>query len=160
MKREQITELFPQATKEQIDKLMDLNGADINSAKGELDTLKGQLTTAQGELKKLKESAGGQPDKLKEAAEAITALQTELAAMKQAETLRIMRDKVSGEKKIPASLLTGETEEACNAQADAILAFAKSGSGNYPAVRDGGETNHQAQLKTRDQFAEWAEKQL
>ena len=160
MKREQITELFPQATKEQIDKLMDLNGADINSAKGELDTLKGQLTTAQGELKKLKESAGGQPDKLKEATEAITALQTELAAMKQAETLRVMREKVSGEKKIPASLLTGETEEACNAQADAILAFAKSGSSGYPNLRDGGEANHQTQLKTRDQFAEWAEKQL
>ena len=160
MKREQITELFPQATKEQIDKLMDLNGADINSAKGELHTLKGQLTMAQGELKKLKESAGGQPDKLKEATEAITALQTELAAMKQAETLRVMREKVSGEKKIPASLLTGETEEACNAQADAILAFAKSGSNGYPNLRDGGEAYHQGQLKTRDQFAEWAEKQL
>ena len=88
MKREQITELFPNATKEQIDKIMSLNGADINSAKGELDTLKGQLSTAQGELEKLKKASQQEPDKLKEAADAIKALQTELAGMKQAETLR------------------------------------------------------------------------
>ena len=32
MKRTDITELFPDATKEQIDKLLDLNGADIAKA--------------------------------------------------------------------------------------------------------------------------------
>lgn len=163
MKREQITELFPNATKEQIDKIMSLNGADINSAKGELDTLKGQLSTAQGELeklKKLKEESQGEPDKLKEAAAAIKALQTELAGMKQAETLRAMREKVSTEKKIPASLLTGETEDACNAQADAILAFAKTGAAGYPNLRDGGEHGAPPTTATRDKFAEWAKENL
>ena len=49
MKRTDITELFPDATAEQVDKLMGLNGADINKAKGELDTIRGQLTAAQEE---------------------------------------------------------------------------------------------------------------
>ena len=157
MKREQITEIFPDATKEQIDKLMGINGADINSAKGDLDQLKGQLTTAQSELEKIKKSATA-PDKLKEASEAITALQTELAAMKQAESLRVLREKVSAEKKIPASLLTAETEDACNAQADAILAFAKTTG--YPQLKDGGEVGGNVKPTTRDKFADWAKDNL
>jgi len=69
-----------------------------------------------------------------------------------------VREKVSGEKKVPASLLTGETEETCTAQADAILAFAKSGS--YPNVPDGGEANPTNTLATRDKFANWAKDNL
>lgn len=158
MQRKDITDLFPDATKEQIDKLMSINGTDINNAKGELDGLKAQLTTAQGELEKLKKGAEGQPDKLKEAMEAVTALQNELNGMKHAETVRLMREKVSGEKKVPANLLTGETEETCSAQADAILAFAKAGS--YPSVPDGGEAGKPSTLTTRDRFAQWADQFL
>lgn len=158
MQRKDITDLFPDATKEQIDKLMGINGTDINNAKGELDGLKAQLTTAQGELEKLKKGAEGQPDKLKEAMEAVTALQNELNGMKHAETVRLMREKVSGEKKVPANLLTGETEETCTAQADAILAFAKTGS--YPSVPDGGEAGKPSTLTTRDKFAQWADQFL
>lgn len=33
MKRTDITELFPEATKEQVNAILNLNGADINSAK-------------------------------------------------------------------------------------------------------------------------------
>lgn len=157
MKRTDISEIFPDATKDQIDKLMGLNGADINSAKGELDTLKGQLSTAQDELKKLKEN-GGQPDVLKEAKEAITKLQAELDGMKQQEALRTMREKVSTEKKVPATLLTGETEEDCAKQADAILSFAASTG--YPIVPDGGEAHGGKGPTTRDKFAEWAKDNL
>ena len=153
MKRTDISEIFPEATKEQIDKLMGINGADINSAKGDLDAIKGQLTAAQTELQKLKEK-GGKPDDLKEAKEAINKLQTELNGMKQAESLRQMRDKVAADKKIPVNLLTGETEEACAAQADSILAFAKSNG--YPAIPDGGEIHNTPAPKARDKFAEWA----
>ena len=78
MKREQISEIFPDATKEQIDKLMGINGTDINSAKGDLDGLKGQLATAQAELAKLKEASDSPKDALREASAAIKALQTEL----------------------------------------------------------------------------------
>lgn len=157
MKRTDISEIFPEATKEQIDKLMGLNGADINNAKGELDTLKTQLSTAQAELQQLKEN-GGQPDVLKEAQKAISALQTELNGMKQAEALRTMREKVSTDKKVPANLLTGETEDDCVKQADAILAFAASRG--YPMVPDGGEPHGSPAPKTRDKFAEWVKDNL
>ena len=36
MKRADITALFPEATKDQIDQILNLNGADINAAKGGL----------------------------------------------------------------------------------------------------------------------------
>ena len=158
MQRKDITDLWPDATKEQIDKLMGINGTDINNAKGELDGLKAQLSTAQSELQKLKDGAAGQPDKLKETQDALAALQTELAGMKHAEAVRLVREKVSTDKKVPASLLTGETEETCVSQADAILAFAKSGS--YPSVPDGGEAGKGGSLATRDKFAEWAKDNL
>ena len=138
MKRTDISEIFPEATKEQIDKLMDINGTDINNAKGELDGLRGQLTAAQSQISQL-QNGSGQSDQLAAAQNAIQALQKELAGMKQAESLRQIRDKVAAEKKIPASLLTGETEEACAAQADGILAFAQTQG--YPLVPDAGEVH-------------------
>lgn len=157
MKRTDITELFPEASKEAIDKLMAINGADVNSAKGNLGTLTAELETAKSELSKLKAKPAEQPDELKQATEAIAALRKELDGMKSAETARTMREKVAASKKIPAALLTGDTEDACNAQADAILAFAKENSG-YPQVRDAGEIGGASTDKTatRDRFAEWA----
>lgn len=154
MKRTDITALFPDATEEQISQIMNLNGADINKAKGDLTTLQGQLSVAQAKIQQL-EGAGGADGALQTK---ITNLETELNGMKQAEALRSLRAKVAAEKKIPADLLTGETEEACAAQADAILTFAKSSG--YPAVPDGGEVNPSTTPKTRDQFAEWAKDNL
>ena len=154
MKRTDITELFPEATAEQIDKLMDLNGQDINKAKGELDAIKGQLTAAQEEISKIK----AKPDSVEEITAKANALQAELDSMKRAEELRTMRAKVSSEHNVPAELLTGETEEACAEQAKAILAFAKPSG--YPSLRDGGELHHGPDSKTRDKFAEWAKDNL
>lgn len=154
MKRTDITELFPEATAEQIDKLMDLNGQDINKAKGELDAIKGQLTAAQEEISKIK----AKPDSVEEITAKANALQAELDSMKRAEELRTMRAKVSSEHNVPAELLTGETEEACAEQAKAILAFAKPSG--YPSLRDGGELHHVPDSKTREKFAEWAKDNL
>lgn len=141
MKRTDITELFPEATKEQIDKIMAINGADINSARSEVETIRKQLTETSG-----KEVA--------DAKKQIEALTAELTGMKTAESIRLMREKVASEKKIPASLLNGETEEACAKQADEILAFAQP---KYPAVADHGEVNNlPSASSTRDRFADWA----
>ena len=141
MKRTDITELFPEATKEQIDKLMGINGADINAAKAELDTLRQQLTDQSGK-------------DLKKAQDQIATLTAELNGMKTAETIRLTREKVASEKKIPMNLLTGETEEACVKQADEILAFA---SPKYPVIKDAGEPHGAPNgASTRDQFADWA----
>ena len=69
-----------------------------------------------------------------------------------------MREKVAGEKKVPANLLTGDNEDACAKQADEILAFAKNGV--YPAVPDKGEVTKPGQTSTRDAFADWAKENL
>ncbi len=149
MKRADVTVIFPDATKEQLDRIMELNGADINKAKGDLESLQGQLTQAQEQITAL-EAAGQDAKTHKERADL---LQAELDGMKKAETIRGIRLKVAGEKKIPASLLTGETEDVCAQQADAILAFAKPNA--YPNVPDGGEVHQPGSGSTRDRFAEF-----
>lgn len=146
MKRTDITALFPEATDEQIKTLMDLNGADINAAKKGVTDLQAQLADAQAKLQ-----AGGASDELQQT---VAALQNELNGMKQAETLRIMREKVAGEKNVPAGLLTGETEEACAQQADAILTFAKAQG--YPKLPDSGDPQLTPPAPSAsDKFAEW-----
>ena len=148
MKRTDITELFPEASKEAVEKLMAINGADINAAKKDLDSLRQQLQQAENGAE------------LQAAQQKIAELDKELTTMKNAETLRTMRAKVASEKKVPAELLTGETEEACAKQADAILAFAQP-SGGYPSMRDGGEASSGlAKSTTRDKFAAWASENL
>ena len=152
MKRTDITDIFPDATSEQIDKILNLNGADINKAKGDLDSIKTELASAQAKL-----SEHPKEDALKEATDRANALQAELDSVKRSEELRLMREKVSTEHKIPASLLTGETEDACVEQAKAILAFAQPSG--YPIIRDSGEINPPT-AKTRDKFAAWAKENL
>lgn len=149
MKRDDISAVFEGATKEQIDKIMALNGADITKAKGELDDIKNQLKTAQDELTKAKEAGS----KLEEAQKTAVALQVELDGMKHTESVRLMRAKVSKETKVPAELLTGETEDDCKKQADAILAFANP---SYPSLPDGGEARGTGGTTTAQQFAEWS----
>ena len=143
MKRTDITELFPDAPKEAVDKIMSLNGADVNATRNEVETLKQQLAEAQ------KNAASGED--LQKAQQQIEQLTSELTGMKNAETTRLIREKVAGEKKVPVNLLTGETEEACATQADQILAFAKAGG--YPKIPDGGEPNNPPSTSTRDRFA-------
>lgn len=74
---------------------------------------------------------------LQKATERANALETELKAMKSAEEVRVMREKVANETGIPSNLLTGSTEEECKAQAEAIKAYAQPSG--YPKVKDGGE---------------------
>ena len=145
MKRTDITQLFPDAPKETIDKLMDMNGADVNAVKAEVENLKAQLAEAQ------KNKAG---EELQQAQQQITQLQTELDGMKAAETIRLTREKVAGEKKVPAHLLTGETEEACEKQADQILAYVQS-SKAYPTLPDGGEVPRTPSATPKQKFEEW-----
>jgi len=151
MKRTDITALLPDIDKDVLDKIMNLNGEDINRAKGELDTIKGQLSTAQTELTALK--AKGTDSST--AAE-LQAVKDELAGLKLANSLREMREKVSKETGVPASLLTAETEEACKAQAENIKTFAAGTQPDgYPHVKDSGEARGTGSTATRDKFAEW-----
>ena len=71
MKRTDITKLFPDATDEQINALMDLNGSDINAAKRGVDELKAQLTATKADLENSQKAAtaAASADELKKAQE-------------------------------------------------------------------------------------------
>ena len=132
MKREDITGIFPDATQEQINSLMSINGNDINTAKGNLANVQQQLTDATATINQLRASAGD----LAAEQQKVTNLQTELDGLKAANAVRDVREKVATETGVPASLLTGTTEEECKTQAQGILEFSKPGK--YPSVKDAG----------------------
>lgn len=92
-------------------------------------------------------------EELQKANERVDALQNELNAMKQAESVRVIREEVSKSFGVPANLLTADTKEDCEAQAKNIVAFAKPKA--YPRVKDGGEVGKVAAGTTREQFANW-----
>lgn len=160
MKRTDITALFPTATDEQIKTLMDINGADINTAKAGVDDVRKQLDAANAALDAAKKAAltAVSAEELKKATDRATALEKDLADLKASNQIRDIRDAVAKEKGLPADLLTATTEDDCKAQADAILAFAKPSG--YPQVKDAGTVNTASGASTRDQFAAWAETQF
>ena len=83
---------------------------------------------------------------MQKANEAIENLKTQLSGYMKAEEIRKVREKVSSDTKVPYSLLTGETEEDCKKQAEAILAFAKPKE--YPAAKK--NTVHHTQGNDND----------
>lgn len=78
-------------------------------------------------------------DDLKAKAQQFDTTKAELDALNTANAQRDMRARVSAATGVPVELLTADTEEACTAQAQAALKFAKPG---YPDVRDGGDPYH------------------
>lgn len=83
-------------------------------------------------------------------------LQEELDALKKAESVRDIRAKVSKETGVPENLLTGDTEEDCKTQAEAIKTYADPG---YPNLKDGGEPGGNLKSTTAQQFADWFNQQ-
>ena len=102
---------------------------------------------------KLDEIEEASKSELQKATERAAALQGELDALKNAEKLRLMREKVAKDTGVPATLLTGDSEDACKTHAKQILEFSRPAG--YPNIRDGGEVRTSAKKETRDSFAEW-----
>lgn len=92
---------------------------------------------------------------LQKAQDKAAELEKKLSDLENANNLRAMREKVASEKGVPIDLLTGETEEACNTQADGILKFASAQG--YPVIRDSGEPSKMTKPSTREQFKEFME---
>lgn len=107
---------------------------------------------------KFDEAEEASKTELQKATERAEKAELELTTMKKAEELRSIREKVSAETGVPASLLTAETEEGCNEQAKGILNF--KGETSYPTLPDGGEVQGTPKGTTKEQFAEWANKQF
>lgn len=159
MKRTDIKDIFPDATDDQIKRLMDLNGTDIENAKSGVEDIRKQLNTANTALEQAKKEAASaiSADDMKKMTDRAAELENELNGLKTANQLRDMRHNVAKEKNVPFELLTAETEDECRTQADAILTFAKSTG--YPHLPDGGELGP-VSVSTRDQFASWAAQQF
>ena len=97
---------------------------------------------------------------LQKAEDKASKLEKELNDMKAAETIRKAKANVSEETGIPVELLSGETEEACKEQAEAIKQYVaqeieRAKMNGYPVVRDAGESKPISSNSTRDQFANW-----
>ena len=115
-----------------------------------------ELKRKAAEFDKIEEESKTELEKITERA---NALQTELDGLKKAEAVRLIREEVATETGVPVHLLHGETKEDCEAQANAIMSFAKPDEG-YPKVKDGGEVGRITSTSTRDQFEEWFNEQL
>ena len=148
MKREDITALFPEATKEQLDSIMAINGADIQKAKQGITDLQAQLTEANTELETLRQNAAE--------LERLKGIESELNTLKSANALREMREKVSEATGVPVKLLTGDTEKDCTAWANSIKQYTKS-SANLNVPNGGEPSGAGGAQTTAEQFAEWSE---
>lgn len=101
---------------------------------------------------KLDEMEAAGKSELEKATKKAADLQAELDALKKEKEAAAIRAKVAKDNNISPDLLTGDTEEACTAQAKAMLDYFKPAG--YPDVKDGGEPKTQgAGGATRDQFA-------
>lgn len=113
----------------------------INALTKERDGLQTQLTAAKAEAAKYADY-----DDVKNQRDAL---------QKDIDT-RNTRDRVAAATGVPASLLTGETEEACKAQAEALTKWKGTGeSRNYPDTHNGGEPGSTGGGTTAEQFAAW-----
>lgn len=110
-----------------------------------------ELKEKAARLDQIEEDAKTELQKAQEKAEKLKA---EIDAMKHTEAVRTIRDRVAQTTGVPASLLTGDTEEACIEQANGILSF-KSTAG-YPTIKDGGEVQLNNKVDARTAFNDWA----
>lgn len=107
---------------------------------------------------KLDEIEEANKSELQKATERANNLEAELNGLKKAEEVRLMRENVAKETGVPSSLLNGDTEDACKAQAEAIKAYAQPGG--YPKVKDGGEVPQNTNGSAKQQFADYMSKML
>lgn len=104
---------------------------------------------------KFDEAEEASKTELQKATERADKLQAQLECYQKAEKVRAIHEEVSKTSGVPAHLLTGETKEDCEAQAKAIMSFAKPEA--FPVVPDGGEVRNTGHTgSAREQFAEWA----
>ena len=106
---------------------------------------------------KFDEAEEANKSELQKAMERANNLEAELNGLKKTEEVRQTREKIATETGIPAHLLTGDTEEACKAQAEAIKAFATP---NYPKVKDSGEVPKTSSGNAKTDFAEYLSQTL
>ncbi len=114
--------------------------ADYNEVKEKAAQFDAAVEASKSDLQKAQEQAADYKAKY-------DALTNEIAT-------RNARDKVANETGVPASLLTGSTEEECRKQAEMFLEW-RGEKPKYPNLPDGGEVHKVSGGSTRDQFNDW-----
>ena len=173
MKREDVKNKIPGITDEQLNWIMQENGADINREKSAATALQAQLDNANAQLKTaqdgLKAFEGVDVAGLQEQVTKLKAdmkVQAEGFAFDNALNAAIMSKKGRSVKAVRALLdldaLKGSADrstdigkaldEAAKANPWAFGGFVQPG---YPDVRDGGDPHHTPTGSTSEQFADW-----
>ena len=112
------------------------------------------LEALKSKAAKFDEMEAANKSELEKANDKVQALEAELNGIKKANELNAMRENVAKEIGIPANLLTGDSEEECRAQGEAIKEFATPSG--YPSLRDGGEPQLVGKKTAREDFESWA----
>lgn len=157
---ETVNQVQTEATNTEVTAEKTFSQEDVNKIVEDRLQRERQKYAGMADYEQLKEKAGKYDElqeasktELQKAMDKAASLQKELDGLKHEASVRTIRTKVAEEKGIPASLLTGDTEEACKEQADAIIAFANPSG--YPTVRDGGEVKATGKKSTSDLFGDW-----
>lgn len=121
MKREEIKQIFPDATDEQLKSVMDLNGADVERAKAKTTKLEEELLGAKDDFKKLNAEF--------EALKASNASAEDWQAKFEA----LQADNVAKEKQAEADRILAEKSENVRNRFNAVLGEKKF---NHDAIKD------------------------
>lgn len=133
-------------TQDDVNRIVQTRITEVKSKYADYDDLKAKAM-------KFDEKEEAEKTELQKATERADALQTQLDQLTKSNKVRDLRMKVSKETGVPYDLLSGEDEESCKTQAEAILKFANPKG--YPKVKDQGEPSHVSGKKTRDLFKDW-----
>ena len=178
MKREDVKNKIPGITDEQLNWLMQENGADINREKSAATALQTQLNNVNAQLKTAQEGlakfdgvdvAGLQEQVTKLQADLKT--QAEGFAFDNALDTAILGKKGRSVKAVRALLDVDSLKGSADRSADIAKALDEAAKANpwafgevqpagYPAVKDGGEGGKTPTGSAREQFAAWAEQAL
>ena len=170
MKRDEVKAIVPSITDEQLDRVMDLNGADIERQKQTIATLTTERDAARTQLGEANKKLEGYDPEWKTKAERaesnaraqVEALQSDFAAESAVSGLKFSSE--SAKKAFLAELKAKKLtlQEGKLLGFDDFLAdYKKTDPGafasGYPNVKDGGDPTHTPGGTPRDQFAAWFE---
>lgn len=168
MKRDEVKAIVPGITDEQLDRVMNLAGADIEKHKQTIATLTAERDTARTQLGEANNKLEGYDpdwkakaeDAARQAQQQVEALQSDFAAQSAVSGLRFSSE--SAKKAFLADLkakkLTLQEGKLLGFE-DFLADYKKTDPGafasGYPHVKDGGDPTHTPGGTPRDQFAAW-----
>ncbi|MEF2873062.1 MAG: phage scaffolding protein [Gemmiger qucibialis] len=168
MKREEVKGILPDITDEQLTKIMDLHGADIERQKQTITTLTTERDAARTQLGDANKKLEGYDPEWKTKAEQaennakaqVAALQSDFAAESAVSGVQFSSESARkaflGDLKAKKlTLQDGKLLGFDDFLADYKKTDPNAFASGYPNVRDGGDPNKTPTSSTREQFASW-----